>query len=515
MTRRGIIAASVLLAWAAGLAVLFARELNPTMASRIAEVALRIVPATTYYVVERDGRHVGFASIAFDTVPRALQVTEYLVVDGEAVDAGAPRVTEQSVARLSRGLALREFEYLRGVGRDTTGTSGQVVDSSIVVRRGREASPDTIPLTLPAFPGAIAPTIAVLLGDPDVGTQATLSGLDPARGATAPLHLRFAAESLFVVVDSAVADSSGRWFAVHRDTVRAWRLVADDPALPLDAWVDAQGLIVESRRPDGLVLRRTAFELAFENWRQSDPGRAVSARADGRLVAATWLASGVARPVGVVDTLRLRLGAGVPPQTGALLGGRVRPGAVRTLARQPAEELRSRYALPTTDRWRDVFKENLGATSQLDILDPAIARRAAGLRGTEPDPLAVIRRIVAWTHDSLEAARPAAPLTASGALREQRGDAREFALVVTALARAAGIPARLVSGMLYWNGRFYTHAWSEVYIGRWIQVDGMLGQVPVDAAHLPFARDVVDVGPDLVRLLGRLEVEVVGVVGRG
>ncbi|HEX9562536.1 MAG TPA: transglutaminase-like domain-containing protein [Gemmatimonadaceae bacterium] len=514
MNRRGIIAATVLIGWGAGLALLFARELNPTAAARIAEVALRVVPITTYYMVERDGQHVGFASIEIDTVPRTLQVTEYLVIDGEAVGVPGTRVTDQTVARLSRGLALREFDFIRGTGADTTATHGEVTDSSLVVTRRGAASgleSDTVPIQLPAFPGAIAPTVALLLDEPRIGYETSLQGIDPVRGLPVRRNLRLAAESLFVVVDSAVADSSGRWFAVHRDTVRAWRVVSEGDGPPLDSWLDAQGLIVEALRPDGLRLRRTAFELAFENWRRANPARAVSARADGRIVAATWLAGGAPRPAAFIDTLRIRLGSDVPRDAASWFGGRARPGSTRLFARSPDGELRSRYRFPTTDRWQLAFRDALGRTPMLEIDNPAIAQRAVVLRGSEPDPLIVARRIVAWVHDSLTASVPATPRTAGGALVARGGDAREFALVATALARAAGIPARLVSGLLYHDGRFFTHAWSEVYIGRWLPVDAMLGQVPADAAHLGFVRDVVDVGPELVRALGRLRLEVIGV----
>lgn len=132
MTRRGLLAGGVLAAWAGGFALLLARELNPSMASRLAEVALRITPITTYYVAERGGRHVGFASMAFDTVPGALQVTEYVVTAG----GDGPRVTDQLVVRLSRGLALREFERVRAEGTDSIRLAGRVEDSVLVVEGG-------------------------------------------------------------------------------------------------------------------------------------------------------------------------------------------------------------------------------------------------------------------------------------------------------------------------------------------------------------------------------------------
>jgi hypothetical protein len=505
VTRRGAISVIVLLAWASGLGVLTIRELNPTMASRLTEVSLRVVPITTYYLVERDGRHVGFASIGIDTVPRTLQVTEYIVTEDEA--GSRARVTEQSIARLSRGLHLRDFESLRASGTDSARVTGKILDSLLVVDRGGVL--DSLQVPVASFPGMLAATVAMLLNDPSPGSETQLASIDPATGEAGTATLRISAESLFVVVDSAVADSSGRWFAVHRDTVRAWRMLSEGAGPPLDAWIDAQGLVVEARRPGGLVLRRTAFEIAFENWRRAAPGRSVSARAGGNIVPATWLASGAPRPDVLLDSLRLQLGSDVPRQIAEWFSGRVRPGSIRTVTRTPASQLVSRYALPMSERLRGTFAANLGPTPLLEVEDPAVARLASRLRGDETDPLEVVRRIATWTRDSIRA--EAGPQrTARGAIGARSGDAREFALVFTAVARAAGIPTRLVSGLLHHDGRFYAHAWGYAYIGRWIAVDPMLGQVPADASHLEFAHDVVDLGPDIARVLNRVELTIVG-----
>jgi transglutaminase-like putative cysteine protease len=113
-------------------------------------------------------------------------------------------------------------------------------------------------------------------------------------------------------------------------------------------------------------------------------------------------------------------------------------------------------------------------------------------------------------HDSLRAEAVPPGRTARSAIAARAGDAREFALAFTALARAAGVPARLVSGLLYHDGRFYAHAWSMAYVGRWVPVDPMLGQVPADASHLDFGHDMVDLGPEIVRVLNRVELTVVG-----
>jgi transglutaminase-like putative cysteine protease len=76
------------------------------------------------------------------------------------------------------------------------------------------------------------------------------------------------------------------------------------------------------------------------------------------------------------------------------------------------------------------------------------------------------------------------------------------------MARALGVPARTVAGLLYAKGRFYYHAWAEVYLGDWVAVDPTLDQVPADAAHVRVVFGATAEPLVLVRLLGRLTLEV-------
>jgi hypothetical protein len=499
MSRRGVAATTVLAAWALGLGVLFAREMNPSVEAKLAEAALRIVPLTTYFAVERDGQHVGFASVAIDTVPQALKVTEYLVTDS----IPGVRRTEQLAVRLSRGLSLRSYEWTSVDGADTARIQARVVDSSLVLQTSGKTV--TQPVVGPHFAGIIGATSAILLDDPEVGATRTLQVVDPLTGRPMTRETRITAESLFVVVDSAVADSSGRWFAVHRDTVRAWRLVADAPHA-LDAWVDAQGLLVETTLANGLRLRRTAFELAFENWRLATPNRAVSARSDGLVVLATWLASGARRPTEYADSLLMQLGSSIPREFSERFGRAFRAGNNVTYARTPESRLQARYSLPTSEKWQKVFAKELTPGVHMESDDPAISRRASRLADGGTDPTAIARRMVAWVHDSLRSSAGGGPRSARQALETRTGDAREFALLTSALLRAAGVPAQPVTGLLQVHGRFYLHAWTEVYLGRWVPVDAMLNQFPADASHISFLAGAADPGPDLARVLSRLEI---------
>jgi len=93
-------------------------------------------------------------------------------------------------------------------------------------------------------------------------------------------------------------------------------------------------------------------------------------------------------------------------------------------------------------------------------------------------------------------------------LARRRGDCNEHTVLYVALARAAGLPARPVAGLLLVDGRFYYHAWAEIYLGDWVAVDPTFGQLPADAAHVRLVRGGLASHVELARPIGRLKLEV-------
>jgi transglutaminase-like putative cysteine protease len=90
----------------------------------------------------------------------------------------------------------------------------------------------------------------------------------------------------------------------------------------------------------------------------------------------------------------------------------------------------------------------------------------------------------------------------------RRGDANEHTVLFAALARAVGLPARTAAGLVYLDGKFYYHAWPEVYLNGWVAVDPTFGQFPADAAHLRLALGGLARQLELARVIGRLTIEV-------
>lgn len=111
---------------------------------------------------------------------------------------------------------------------------------------------------------------------------------------------------------------------------------------------------------------------------------------------------------------------------------------------------------------------------------------------------------------------------ASNVLASHQGDCTEHAVLLAALARARGLPSRLVTGLTQvpaGAGRkaiFGYHAWTEVWIaGQWVALDAALRQAPVDVSHIAMgvtalntAQPLSGAATTLLKAVGNLEIEV-------
>ena len=81
------------------------------------------------------------------------------------------------------------------------------------------------------------------------------------------------------------------------------------------------------------------------------------------------------------------------------------------------------------------------------------------------------------------------------------------------LARAAGLPARELTGVAYVAPIFGWHAWAEIHDGRqWVSVDPTWNELYVDATHIVFTHDTDDHA--WLNVLGSVEFKVVSVTTR-
>jgi len=159
----------------------------------------------------------------------------------------------------------------------------------------------------------------------------------------------------------------------------------------------------------------------------------------------------------------------------------------------------------------------LEPTRYVESNHPAIHQTAIAIIGREKNAWKASRLIMKWVFAHM---RPGLlntdMLTARQALRQGRGDCSEYAALFAALARAVGIPTKVVAGLVYQQGAFLYHIWNEVYVGTWVAIDPALDQEMVDATHIKLAEGTMDaasltaMGVDLQRTMNRTSIQVQG-----
>lgn len=111
-----------------------------------------------------------------------------------------------------------------------------------------------------------------------------------------------------------------------------------------------------------------------------------------------------------------------------------------------------------------------------------------------------------WLKDSIDDGGGAVASFAS-----RSGNCQTHARLYTALARAAGIPTRFVSGLVYLDGKgFLYHSWAESFLGnKWVSVDPTYNQLPADPTHLKLLEGHLpeDMAP-IIAIIGRIKVTV-------
>jgi transglutaminase-like putative cysteine protease len=162
------------------------------------------------------------------------------------------------------------------------------------------------------------------------------------------------------------------------------------------------------------------------------------------------------------------------------------------------------------------FRETLESEPLIQSDDPLIqaeARRAVGRWARNPKEAAarLTNRVDRMLSKSVTFSIP----SALQVLESRQGDCNEHTVLYVAMARALGLPARTAVGLVYLDGSFFYHAWPEVWLGEWVAVDPTFGQYPADAAHIRFVVGGLAQQVEIIRLIGRLNIEVLESVPAG
>jgi hypothetical protein len=376
--------------------------------------------------------------------------------------------------------AVRDFAVKLDSGLGVFDVRGTVEASTLVLRMtsGTDTTEQRITLSEPIF----LPTSArahLRSGGLQPGASLTLRVFDPSAMEHQPLTMRVIGRE-HISLDGA--------------DVETWKIHETFRGMETTVWLDDAGHTLREAGPlDMTVQREDAKRALGEGWGAAafDLMRAIAVPAkpigDPR-----HLAHLTARIDGLGEL-------SIPTDGRQSL----REGILRIDREVPRA---ATYTLPYDgDEWR----AELAATPFLQTDHPRVAAAAREAVGGETNPLRAADRLREWVYSELDK-RPLASIPNAVQVLEMRaGDCNEHAVLFAALARAAGLPARVVAGVVYANGSFLYHAWDEVWLGSgWLSVDPAFDQMPADATHVKLIEGGPETHAALVSVIGKLSIDI-------
>ncbi len=470
----------------AGWAVLLALQLQRHYGGRVVEARFAAVLERArherFYGVHFQGRRIGYVRHAL--APRdgepgyRLEQEAVLVLN---VLGGHQRVAMRLRARLAPGMELQDFDFSFSSPFYVMRATGEVGEDGLVRYRlesGKQVTRGRVRLSRPpVLETSRRPYLVDPL--PARGETLRLVTFDPLTLAGVPVAIRYQGREKVVV--------GGRVERLHR-------FVQTVAGVRVSVWLDDQGEVVKEESPAGFVfLREPKFRALALDTPQEEVLAASAAPLRGRL------------PADIASRRRMRYRLRLPPGAEVFARG----GRQRVVGETVVVE---REELPgdTAEACTGAPPATLAATPYVQAGAEEIRQLARRLTAGASGGMDQVRRLAAWVHDNLEK-RPVLGLPdALATLQGRRGDCNEHAALFAALARAVGIPARIVAGVVFLDSAFYYHAWNEVCLGgKWLSVDTTRNEIPADLTHIRLADGEGAQLLAIAGLVGRLVVEVV------
>lgn len=476
---RPTIQIGILLLWGAALVALFRHDLRPE-GQQGAPPADRLLADSDieegeWWGVYLQGHKVGYVHHVLAESHDAVLFRQESVLVLTTLGV-KQRIQTQASGEMAGSFALRhmEFNLIAGPTRLEVKAVGRGDAVHVTMSSSRERVDLAPPLSLP-----LGLRAAAMKAPLEVGREVRGHVFDPMTATSSLLELRV----------------GERGPLPGHPERSAWRISETWRDVKSVLWVDESGRLLREEGPMGLVAVRESKE---------DAQRLAS-------VGSEWDAiDAVALPVDppVTDprtrkTFRLRI-FGTPLERIPTGDGQSVDDLGVLITKADLDQVIS-YALPYAG---SDHADELAPTASLQVDHPRIRALAKDIVGNERDALSATHLLVEWVFHYLSKIPTASLPNALEILDTGQGDCNEHAVLLTALARSAGIPARVASGLVYGDGAFLYHAWTDVWIGRWVPVDAAMNQVPADATHVRLTIGDRDQQVRMMGMLGNLSIEI-------
>ena len=391
----------------------------------------------------------------------------------------------KTTGRLGSDFTLSSFNFEMGSGRFHFSAQGSVSGNVLSIKTHSSGSTKDIRISVREkiyIPSGILN--AAVTSGMKTGDEFAVQVFDPVSMASEPVIIKMMGPEK--IVNMGLEKNTKKMTVSYKGTTQL-------------AWIGENGDVIREKGLLGIRLEKTTRDDALSGL-QKEP-----------ILDLTEVAS-VPSNIRIDDPSRLK-GidieiSGVNYNTVRLQGGRQRlTDNILTIKK---EDISGLPDVLDKNKMGKIEKDFLMPSPFIESDHPKIQNLVNKIVSADDRPLIKVNKLVAWLRNNIEK-RPVLSLPDALVTLENRvGDCNEHAVLLAALARASGIPARIEVGLVYLNGRFYYHAWNLLYVGQWITADSVLGQVPADVTHIRFSSGAIQKQLDLMGIIGQIKLKITG-----
>ncbi|MBN3038061.1 MAG: transglutaminase domain-containing protein [Candidatus Omnitrophica bacterium] len=491
-----IVKVIVVVFWAVMMTLLFHFEVFPGLFGHKQLSYLELIPQDlmledNWMGVYFQGVKIGYMH-TYVSVPPGKQISQFLIRNNTFLQVPILGRSEQiyfnTEALIDAGHRLKNFWVDLNSARYSTKLTGQLLEEEdwllVVESAGKKRSTR---LSLPKDSVLYSPLAPLPTGKLSSGRKFTVKMFDP---------ISMSAEEVFI-------EPLGKeTLHVMKKDFRATKLKIDYKGIETFAWVNEEGELLKEETPLGwLILKEDAEEIL--DFMREKPTVMID------LIASTSVRSNVE-----IENARESRFLKADLKGYVLDKKNLESSRQNIIAADDDKITLSVDALGPPDKAlslpieKDELREFLAPSIFIQSDDQEIIKTAKNIVGNTKDSWQAAVLLNRWVYKHVKKV-PAMSIPSSlEVLHHMQGDCNEHAFLYTALARSLSIPTKIAYGLLYQQGGFYYHAWPQVYVGSWVDMDPTLGQDVACATHIKLLEGEIKDQLALVKVIGKLEIKI-------
>ncbi len=428
------------------------------------------------------GRKVGYTVTRVKKIKKGFEVREEIFLNINLMGS-AKEILSHTRAQLDERFLLNSFDFSLSSGLIEFKISGKIKGDTLYLSMGEKGEEEPQLIRLPSRPMISAGMTQFFKSCTlKIGESFTFPIFDPVTMTTNPAIIKVAAKEVI---------------KLDGKSYKAFRLEMSFLGSTLVFWLDEKGASLKEKGFMGFTLVRSTPAKAKLGLDRSET-------TDFYELSAIKVAKELKNPR-ELSYLKVRLDQ-VPPSLPIDDSRQSLIGRILAVNKE-RPPFKASYTIPyrgSDNRLLYYLRPEMLIQSE----DKEIIALAEKIVEDIKDPFMAANMILGWVFENLEKMPVVSIPDAKEILRIKKGDCNEHATILTALLRAAGIPCKVVVGLVYQDGRFYYHAWNEAYINKWVSMDSTLRQMPVDATHIKLIDGGIEKQIQIVGMIGTLELTI-------